>query len=190
MSLYLRQVSNQIKMIARDFSTDINQPSLSVTAFGNKQKALKAFVSILDKEKRFQSSEEITYGRVLRDKLFLAKAVKSGVPYIVWEEVKNNSIFDDNDWAELFDISLRTLQRYKTQKGFKFQTLQGEKIFEIAEVMNLGKEVFNNDEKFQAWLNTPAYALGDVKPIELLDTSYGIEIVKSELYAIEHGVFA
>jgi len=56
--------------------------------------------------------------------------------------------------------------------------------------MSLGKEVFNDIANFQSWLSTPSHALGNVKPIELLDTSYGIEIVKSELHAIEYGVFA
>lgn len=154
------------------------------------QKALRAYVQTLDARDRFRNSENISYRQVFKDKLLVAKAVKSGVPYVVWEEVKNNSIFDDKDWASLLGVNVRTLQRYKNQKGFKFQTLQGEKIFEVAEVMNLGKEVFHDNSKFYAWLNTPSYALGSVKPIELLDTSYGIEIVKSELYAIEHGVFS
>lgn len=155
-----------------------------------KQKALKAYVQTLDAQDRFSTSDKISYRKVFKDKLLVAKAVKSGVPYVVWEEVKNNSIFDDKDWAGLLGVNVRTLQRYKNQKGFKFQTLQGEKIFEVAEVMNLGKEVFNDNSKFYSWLNTPSYALGSVKPVELLDTSYGIEIIKSELYAIEHGIFS
>jgi putative toxin-antitoxin system antitoxin component (TIGR02293 family) len=156
----------------------------------HKQRALEAYVQTLDARDRFNTSDKISYRKVFKDKLLVAKAVKAGVPYIVWEEVKNNSIFDDNDWASLLGVNVRTLQRYKNQKGFKFQTLQGEKIFEVAEVMSLGKEVFNDNSKFYSWLNTPSYALGSVKPIELLDTSYGIEIVKSELYAIEYGVFS
>jgi putative toxin-antitoxin system antitoxin component (TIGR02293 family) len=153
------------------------------------QKALVAYIENVVAQEQFGESE-ITYRNVLKDKLLVAKAVKSGVPYNVWEEVKSNSIFDDKDWAKLLDVNVRTLQRYKNQKGFKFQTLQGEKIFEVAEVMNLGKEVFDENAKFYSWLNTPTFALGNAKPIELLDTSFGIEIVKSELYAIEYGVFA
>lgn len=155
-----------------------------------KQKALKAYVQTLDARDRFSISDQISYRKVFKDKLLVAEAVKSGVPYEVWEEVRNNSIFEDNDWAGLLGVNVRTLQRYKNQKGFKFQTLQGEKIFEIAEVMSLGNEVFNDSSKFYEWLNTPSYALGNAKPIEFLDTSYGIEIVKSELYAIEYGIFS
>lgn len=172
-----------------------NQPNVKRSKEGIfkvvlKQKALRAYVDTLDARERFSTSDKMTYRKVFKDKLLVAKAVKSGVPYIVWEEVKSNSIFDDNDWAGLLGVNVRTLQRYKNQKGFKFQTLQGEKIFEVAEVMSLGKEVFNDNSKFYSWLNTPSYSLGDVKPIELIDTSYGIEIIKSELYAIDYGVFA
>lgn len=172
-----------------------NQPKIrrskeGISGVVPKQKALRAYVETLDVRGRLSNSDKMTYRKVFKDKLLIAKAVRSGVPYAVWDEIKNNSIFDDNEWAGLLGVNVRTLQRYKSQKGYKFQTLQGEKIFEVAEVMNLGKEVFNDDSKFYSWLNTPSYALGDLKPIELIDTSYGIEIVKSELYAIEFGVFA
>lgn len=59
----------------------------------------------------------------------------------------------------------------------------------MAEVTKVGLDVFGNIEKLKLWLNTPSYALGNLKPIELLKDSYGKEMVISELNRINHGIF-
>ena len=60
----------------------------------------------------------------------------------------------------------------------------------MAEVTKVGLDVFSSIEKFKLWLNTPSYALGKLKPIELLKDSYGKEMVISELNRINHGILA
>ena len=72
---------------------------------------------------------------------------------------------------------------------FSNQYIQ-KKIIELAEVTNYGKEVFDSTEQFYLWLNTPSYALGNLKPTELLKDSYGKELVMGELNRIEQGIFA
>ena len=54
------------------------------------------------------------------------------------------------------------------------KTFHSEKIIEIAEVTKVGLDVFGNVEKLKLWLDTPSYALGKLKQIELLKYSYGI----------------
>jgi uncharacterized protein (DUF2384 family) len=44
-------------------------------------------------------------------------------------------------------------------------------------------------EKLGLWLNTPNFALGKLKPIELLKDSYGKEMVIGELVRVNHGIF-
>ncbi len=58
----------------------------------------------------------------------------------------------------------------------------------MAEVTNIGKEVLGKIEKFKLWLDTPNFALGNLKPMELLKDSYGKELVISELTHINHGI--
>ena len=70
------------------------------------------------------------------------------------------------------------------------QSIQTEKIIEMAEVTNIGLDVFGSMEKFKLWLDTPNYALGNLKPMELLRDSYGKEMVISELTRINYGVLA
>jgi putative toxin-antitoxin system antitoxin component (TIGR02293 family) len=91
--------------------------------------------------------------------------------------------------GKFLGISTKSLQRNKIKDSFVFKPMQSEKIFELAEVTSLGNEVFDNEQDFYTWLNTSCFALGNLKPIELLKDSYGKEMVLSELYKIDQGIF-
>ena len=149
---------------------------------------LKVFIKTFKRGKAIKSNE-ITYPRILRDKLLVAKAVKRGVTNVLFKEIKKNSPFDDIQWSIFLDINIRTLQRYRKEKDHVFKQMQSEKIFELAEVVNMGNIVFDTPEHFIIWLNSPSLALGKNKPIDLLDNSYGKDIVLDELNRIEHGIF-
>ncbi|MFN6064781.1 MAG: antitoxin Xre/MbcA/ParS toxin-binding domain-containing protein, partial [Bacteroidota bacterium] len=81
------------------------------------------------------------------------------------------------------------LQRYRAFPEHHFKPIHSEKIIEIAEVTKVGLDVFGNVEKLNLWLNTPSFALGKLKPIELLKDSYGKEMVISELHRMNYGIF-
>jgi uncharacterized protein (DUF2384 family) len=49
-------------------------------------------------------------------------------------------------------------------------------------------DVFGGMDKFKLWLQTPNFALGKIKPIELLKDSYGKDLVVTELIHINHGI--
>lgn len=132
--------------------------------------------------------KNVTYSEFLSDKMLMIKIIRSGVPYSLFNLIKDVTPFSENDWVDILDISAKSLHRYKqTSKNFK--PLQSEKIIEMAEVTNVGIDVFGDVEKFKLWLNTPNFALGNIKPVELLRDSYGKEMVIGELNRIEHGIF-
>jgi putative toxin-antitoxin system antitoxin component (TIGR02293 family) len=81
------------------------------------------------------------------------------------------------------------LQRYKKEKG-KFNATTSEKIIEITMLNKYGIEVFGEQDKFNTWLKTENIALGGIRPKELLDSSFGIQILKDELTRIEQGILA
>jgi putative toxin-antitoxin system antitoxin component (TIGR02293 family) len=60
----------------------------------------------------------------------------------------------------------------------------------MAEVTKTGLDTFGDMEKFKHWLNTPNFALGGMKPIDLIRDSYGKDLVIGELTRINHGIFA
>ncbi len=130
----------------------------------------------------------LTYGEFLSDKMLIIKLIKTGVPYSLFDLIKDVTPFSEGDWAAVLGISTKSLLRHK-QASKQFKPLQSEKIIEMAEVTNVGIDVFGDMEKFKLWLNTPSIALGNMKPIELIRDSYGKEMVIDELIRIEHGIF-
>ncbi|MEX2569119.1 MAG: antitoxin Xre/MbcA/ParS toxin-binding domain-containing protein [Cyclobacteriaceae bacterium] len=126
---------------------------------------------------------------LLNNKYSIIRAIRKGVPFYLFDQIKNVSPFDENDWADYLNISTKTLQRHQKEKNYVFKPIHSEKIFELAEVTNRGIEVFGLPDKFHNWLFTSSHALGKMKPVELVKDSYGKELVMSELNRIEYGVF-
>lgn len=115
--------------------------------------------------------------------------IKEGISYEFFDLIQNHAPFTEKEWAGFLDVSTKSLQRYK-QQAKPFRSTHSEKVIEIAEVTNTGLEVFGDMEKFKLWLHTPNFALGNLKPIELLNASYGKEMVMGELNRINYGIFA
>lgn len=141
-------------------------------------------------DKRFLSSKkEITYSDFLSNKMQMILIIREGIPYSFFNLIQQHTPFSENDWANFLDISTKSLQRYKhSSKNFK--PSHSEKIIEMAEVTNVGLDVFEDMEKFKLWLHSPNFALGNLKPIELLRDSYGKEMVIAELTRINYGILA
>jgi len=119
----------------------------------------------------------------------LVEMVRHGVEYSTFDALVAKSPFSINEWSVFLHLSERTLQRYKIEMR-KFDTLQSEKIIEMALLFQKGLEVFGDVKKFNNWLFADNLALGKVKPKELLDSCFGIDLIKDELMRIETGVLA
>ncbi len=65
-----------------------------------------------------------------------------------------------------------------------------ERILEIVRVYACGQEVFGSIEKFNDWMFKKSVIFDQQRPFDLLDTSFGIELVLQEIGRIDHGVFA
>ncbi len=153
-------------------------------------KAFQGFAKGFAPDFQFGGTErnKVTFEELLQNKFFLVHAIRRGIPYALFDLIAAESPFTTDDWISFLDISLKTLQRYKAQ-GQDFKPMQSEKILELAEVTHFGLEVFGDMEKFKLWLNTPSFALGKMKPMELLADSYGKDLVMTELNRIEYGIF-
>ncbi len=152
-------------------------------------KEIRAFVKNVKMDNHYNVKNDLTYNEFLADRMLLVCSIREGIPYTLFTLIQDLAPFSDNDWATFLDMSTKSLQRYR-QSARNFKPIHSEKIIELAEVTNLGLEVFGNMEKFRLWLQTPNFALGNRKPIELLKDSYGKEMVLGELIAINHGILA
>ena len=135
------------------------------------------------------SDKNINFKQFLSNKMLLVQAIKAGIPYNLFEIIKDKSPFNQEDWASFLGVSTRTLLRNKLKQNFVFDAIPSEKIIELAEVTALGKDVFDTDAQFENWLNQSNFALGGLKPIDLLSNSYGKDLVMTELNKIDYGIF-
>jgi putative toxin-antitoxin system antitoxin component (TIGR02293 family) len=153
----------------------------------------KEFTSIVRRSKFdhkfFGEKTEIKYSEFFSNKLLMILVIREGVSYNLFNLIKNATPFSEEDWANLLEISTKSLQRYKqTSKSFK--PIQSEKIIEMAEVTKVGIDVFGDMDKFKLWLETPNFSLGNLKPFELLKCSYGKDLIMEELTRINYGILA
>jgi len=121
--------------------------------------------------------------------LYVIREVRKGIAYNSFTNAVKNVPLTLKDWSGILDLSERTLQRYKKDKR-AFDTLQSEKIVQVTLLIDTAREVFGDEKKFNVWLNTENLSTGNVKPKELLDSSFGIDLLKDELTRIENGILA
>ncbi|RYE25280.1 MAG: DUF2384 domain-containing protein [Sphingobacteriaceae bacterium] len=137
---------------------------------------------LLEQDLSFKSVDD-------KGSLFLIKAIREGINYSFFEDMLKSVPFSFLEWSRYLNLSERTLQRYKKENK-PFQASFAERILEIRLLYKYGIEVFEDNGNFDIWLNTKSIALGGVKPKDLLDTTFGINLVRDELTRIEHGVLA
>lgn len=153
-------------------------------------KAINTYLKKIEQSGKIKvHSKNVTYKKFFTDRMLIVKSIRSGIPYSLFKLIKDITPFTENDWANFLDISTKSLQRYKKESEFVFKPIHSEKIIELAEVTNLGNDVFDSNDQFYSWLNAPSLALGNLKPIELLKDSYGKEMVMNELNRIDQGIF-
>lgn len=91
-----------------------------------------------------------------------------------------------SDMAKILPITERTIQRYAPQR--RFSRLVSEHILDIERVAMRGLETFGEQTGFLSWIDRPSIALGNRKPMALLASRFGIELILDELGRIEHGI--
>ena len=96
--------------------------------------------------------------------------------------------FDLSELAHVLHLSERTIQRYDLNK--KLSTEASVKALQLAKLYAKGENIFGDLDRFKKWMNHPNVALATKKPKELLDTTFGFQLLNEELVRIEHGIFA
>ena len=117
------------------------------------------------------------------------EAIRRGMRYQLFSTIAHSSPFELYEWSQYLHLSDRTMQRYKKDR-VPVDPIHAEKVFEIARLCDYGAQVFGDQANFDTWLDTTSIPLGDAKPKDLLDSSFGIELVREELIRIEHGMLA
>lgn len=129
------------------------------------------------------------YEPQIRDKISIVLSSRRGVDAVLFFDLAELSGYRREEIAPLFDMSLKTLLRYK-ETNRKFSPAAGEQALKMLALFQHGEAVFGSVSEFRSWLDAPAYGLGNQHPFDLMQTSGGIDLIDDELSRIEFGALA
>ncbi|MBY3172865.1 MULTISPECIES: type II RES/Xre toxin-antitoxin system antitoxin [Rhizobium] len=87
-------------------------------------------------------------------------------------------------------MSLRTWQRRKDTPSKPLSQEQSGRAWKFAEILTKATDIFGSQAEAEQWLERPAVGLEQRRPIDLLGTPAGVELVEDHLDRMEYGVYA
>jgi putative toxin-antitoxin system antitoxin component (TIGR02293 family) len=115
--------------------------------------------------------------------------VRHGLPAAMFEQVAATLGLSSTSLAAKLGIARRTVTR-KRGNGAPLSSETSEKLLRVARIRNLGRLLFSTDQAVSEWLSKTDTALGDMAPIDVLDTDLGAREVENLLRSLAHGQFA
>jgi putative toxin-antitoxin system antitoxin component (TIGR02293 family) len=86
-------------------------------------------------------------------------------------------------------MSLRTFQRRRIAPGKPLNQEQSGRTWKFAEILAKATFVLGSQDDAEQWLEDPAVGLDQRRPIDLLVTPAGVELVEAFLERLEYGVY-
>ncbi|MGO6980179.1 type II RES/Xre toxin-antitoxin system antitoxin [Rhizobium leguminosarum] len=87
-------------------------------------------------------------------------------------------------------MSLRTWQRRKDTPSKPLSQEQSGRAWKFAEILAKATDIFGSQAEAEQWLERPAVGLEQRRPIDLLGTPAGVELIEDHLDRLEYGVYA
>jgi putative toxin-antitoxin system antitoxin component (TIGR02293 family) len=143
---------------------------------------MKRYLFMQDPILRYEAAEQPTLQE-------MQLRIEKGLPYSVFEELSQTLPLTNKEWSAILALSDRTLQRWFNDQP-RIDGLTAERLFEIARFTAVALDVFTTGSDVVEWLRTPHPDFDNEAPIRLLKTQAGIDLVKSLLLRIMHGVVA
>lgn len=115
-----------------------------------------------------------------------------GLPGAAMEHLVGNLVVLKQDEAleRAVGMSVRTYQRRKKSQAKTLTRDQSGRTWKFAEILARATDVFGSQQEAEQWLERPALGLDQNRPIDLLATTAGTEIVENFLTRLEYGVYA
>lgn len=140
-----------------------------------------AMAPYLRKEISVRSILDLAFGW-LDEPLSRVDTFRNGLTKSSFENLKELSGLDYTTLASALGISTKTLQRKEV-----FDTIQSEKIYQLADLYATGINYFGR-EGFRRWMERPLFTLGNRIPLDLIDVSEGVDLLKIEIMRLQHGI--
>jgi putative toxin-antitoxin system antitoxin component (TIGR02293 family) len=118
-------------------------------------------------------------------------ALVKGVPYAMLVNLVDQLTgLSADEVADAVGISARTLRRQKEQPGKLMPADLASRTWQLAEVLAQASAVLGSRVDAERWMAHPALGLDGARPIDLLRTLQGTELVTEFLGRLEHGVYS
>jgi putative toxin-antitoxin system antitoxin component (TIGR02293 family) len=115
----------------------------------------------------------------------LIDRIREGVKKADWKQLIEYIESTEKEFEHILPASISSMQ-----KKLVYSKETSESIYELARLFGLGYNVFDSKEDFKKWLMTPSRTLGNKIPFELLDSSFGFEMVENEIVRIQYNVYS
>ena len=115
--------------------------------------------------------------------------VTSGLPVVlVLDLIKTFNVVDREAVLLTIGVSEKTLQRWKSAEQ-RLDTNASDRLIRLAVVTEQAMDVFGSRDAAESWLVASAIGLDGRRPLDLLQTSEGVKIVKLFLTRIDYGTY-
>jgi putative toxin-antitoxin system antitoxin component (TIGR02293 family) len=117
--------------------------------------------------------------------LSLIERIRAGVKKSAWKQLIQKIDHTEKELEFMLPSSISSMQKKSV-----YDKETSERIYELAKLYGKGYDVFDTKADFKAWLYSPSKALGGKNPFDLLDSSFGFEIVEHEILRIQYNVYS
>jgi putative toxin-antitoxin system antitoxin component (TIGR02293 family) len=133
-----------------------------------------------------------TFRKVPQSPLDAHEMILKGLPSGALSHLVQNFVFLhwDDSFARAIGMSHRTYQRHISSKSKPLNPEQSGRAWKLAQILATAASIFGSKEEAEQWLERPAIGLNQHKPLDLLATPAGVELVEDFLIRVEHGVYA
>jgi len=99
------------------------------------------------------------------------------------------TVLDAMAFEKAIGMSLRTVQRRRADPSQALNPEQSGRTWKFAEILAQATRVFGDQSAAERWLEQPAMALDGRRPLDLLASPAGVELVETLLGQLEFGVY-
>ena len=139
------------------------------------------------RQKTIMTIQALLKSESINQRTDLISIVRTGIQTKYISNIKEFTSLSDKELSSILPISQRQLVRYSDSHKLNKEITSH--LIQLIEMFQRGFKLFGK-EKFKLWIRTSNKVLNNNKPIEIMDTSIGIEIIEDIIGRIEHGVYS